>query len=207
MYLTAVRTTILSGAFAAALFFLAVPAHANLITTPASTVNALFYIGASLPLGSPSEIEDYGSPPVAGPAPIGSTGVAFVEGAIDGSTINVGATQIVITNLLTAPFCSTSTKPCPDSFTGFQFLFSAGVSITGVSVDPASAVDFRPVSGGLQLSSPTDILVNLAGDAPSTGDELILDLSFAPATAPEPSTLVLLAAGLLAVMRFERHRR
>src|ERR1700722_355799 len=158
MKLTVVRATIFSGVFAAALFFLAAPAHATLITTPASTVDALFFLGM-FTSGSPTEIEDFGSPPMAGPAPIGATGVHFVEGVQDQSTIDVGAGQIVITNRAPAgvPFCTTSTSPCPDSFTGFQFLFSAGVDITAVSVDSASAPDFRPVSGGLKLSSPTDI--------------------------------------------------
>jgi hypothetical protein len=86
--------------------------------------------------------------------------------------INVGDTQISITNLAppTMPFCAIATPPCPDSFTGFEFVFSAAVDITGVSVDAASAADFQPVVGGghngLQLLSPTDILVDAAGDAP-----------------------------------------
>ncbi len=204
----AVRATIFSGVFATALVFLAAPARADLITTPPSTVDALFYLGAPV-TGSPTETEDFGSPPMAGPAPIGAGGVLFVEGVEDLSTIQVGAVQIIITNLAPSgtAFCSVTTTPCPDTFTGFKFLFSAGVDISGVSVDPASAADFRPLTGGLQLSSPTEITVNVAGDAPNTDDQLILDLSFPSASVPEPSSLALLAASLLAIVHMEKRRR
>jgi hypothetical protein len=206
-----VRATILASLFAIGLFSLATPARADLIGSGTNTVNALFFLGAHAP-GS-METEDFGSPPVAGPAIIGAGGVDFVEGVLDLSTIDVGATQIIISNLAppSTPFCSVSTIPCPDSFTGFEFVFSSGVNIKGVSADGTSAADFLPNSGtphnGLQLLSPTDILVDVTGDAPKTGDKLILDLSFPTTTVPEPSTISLLAGGLLATLYFERRRR
>jgi hypothetical protein len=180
-------------------------AKAGLITTPPNTVNALFFLGAHA--GTP-EIEDFGTPPGAGPAPIGPGGVDFVEGAIDGSTIHVGDTQIVITNQLAAPFCSVTATPCPDSFTGFEFQFSSGVDITGVSVDPATAPDFLPNTiaphAGLQLLSPTDILVDVTGDAPKVGDDLIIDVTTAGTTpisaVSEPSSIWPLLIGLFGLL-------
>jgi len=165
------------------------PARAGLVGNGTNTVNALFFLGAHT--SADEEMEDYGSPPTVGPATIGPAGVDFVEGAIDLSTIHVGDTQIAITNLAppTLPFGSIS-----DSFDGFEFQFSSGVDITGVSVDPASAADFRPITNGLSFT-PTDILVNIAGDAPNSGDKLILDLSFP--SVPEPASPTLLATSLL----------
>ena len=103
-----------------------------------------------------------------------------LAGSISESTISVGDTQIVITNQEAVPFCS-RTLPCSDPFVGFQFIFSSGVDITGVSVDPASAADFLPNDtaphDGLQLLSPTRIVVDVAGDSPGVGDKLILDVT------------------------------
>jgi hypothetical protein len=174
------------------LILLACPhAHAGLIGNGTNTVNALFFHGAQIP--ADEEMEDHGSPPTSGPATIGSSGVNFLEGALDHSIIHVGDTQITITNQAPSnvPYGSTS-----DSFDGFEFQFSSGVDITGVTVDPASAADFGPRNSGVVLASPTDILVNIAGDAPNPGDPLILDLSVQP-VVPEPASLTLLTAGLL----------
>ncbi len=119
----------------------------------------------------------------------------FVEGVVDGSTISVGDTEIVITNELSnMPFCSTS-LPCSDVFTGFAFYFSSGVDITDVVTDPKSAADFRPITGGLTFA-PTEIFVNVAGDIPKLGDQLILDVTTQTTVIPEPSTWALMLAGL-----------
>jgi hypothetical protein len=176
----------LSVALAAVVSLLALSqqAQADLIGNGTNTVSALFYIGASaVPVvtsstapftnPAPSEIEDYinsmgmttNTPPPTIPA-------SFIEGAISGSTIGVGDTQITITNKLSAPFCSTA-LPCADVFTGFGFVFSSGVDITGVTVDPASSPAFLPIAGGLTFGA-RDIFVNVAGDAPAVGGELIL---------------------------------
>jgi hypothetical protein len=180
---------------------LALPAEAGLIASPPNTVNALFFLGAHD--DASKETEDFGSPPMVGPAPIGAGGVDFLQGASSGSTIHVGDTQITITNLLSLPFCVGSETPCTDSFTGFEFQFSSGVQITGVSVDASSAPDFQPNSTaphqGLQLLSPTDILVDVTGAAPAVNDTLVLDLSFAstpPPGVPEPGSLALLVSAL-----------
>lgn len=93
--------------------------------------------------------------------------VNYQQGAADGSLIAVQDTQIVITNLLSnALFCFLDTPgtACVDMIDGFDFQFT-GEDILGVSVDPASAPDFLPVSGtfqgnthlGLQLISSNEI--------------------------------------------------
>jgi PEP-CTERM motif len=70
-------------------------------------------------------------------------------------------------------------------FTGFGFVFSGNVDITGVKVDPTSA--FSPIAGGLTFGA-TDIFVNLVGDAPAVGAALILDVTTGTPAVPEPST-------------------
>ncbi len=125
----------------------------------------------------------------------------FPQGVADGATISVGDTQIVITNLIPETFCSdgkSAGAACKDPFTGFEFLFSSGVDITGVSVDSSS--NFLPNDTaphlGLQLLSPTDILVDLTGAAPAIGDKLILDVTTnGVPTVPEPSTWALMLLG------------
>ena len=124
----------------------------------------------------------------------------FLAGSTSELTISVGDTQIVITNQEAVPFCS-GALPCSDPFVGFQFIFSSGVDITGVSVDPASAADFLPNDtaphDGLQLLSPTRIVVDVAGDLPGVGDKLILDVTTGggPPPVPEPSTWALMLLG------------
>jgi hypothetical protein len=127
----------LIGAAAVALLMQVSPAaRAGLIGNGTNSIAALFYLGASaVPVVTsstapyttppPSEIEDYvnsmGMTTNTPPPPIPAS---FVEGAISGSTVGVGDTQITITNKLALPFCSTS-LPCTDVFTGFGFVSSA----------------------------------------------------------------------------------
>jgi hypothetical protein len=120
----------------------------------------------------------------------------FIQGVADGVTISVGDNQIVFTNILpNTPFCSTSSLPCSDVFNGFAFAFSSGVDITKVTVASNSAADFRPISGGLTFT-PTNIFVNVAGESPNAGDQLILDVtSGSTPTVPEPSTWALMLLG------------
>jgi hypothetical protein len=188
------------------------PAEAGLVG-PGNSVSAIFWLPASSsppPACTTSvmcEIEDYkdsmGDITNTPPAPIPA---AFLEGSESGSTISVGDTQIVITNQISSPFCSTA-LPCSDVFTGFEFNFFGSVDITKVTVDPTSAADFLPVTGGLTFD-PTDIFVNVAGDNPGVGDKLILDVTTASVTPtiPEPSTwaLMLLGFGGLGLVGYRR---
>ena len=200
----------------AALFATAsAPAHAGLVDGGTNTVEASFWI----PVGDlkttspppetcttslPCEVPNY---PLSGGgstnSPPPTIPVDFLQGAQSGSTISVGDTQIVITNKLSVTFCSdgvSAGSACTDPFTGFQFIFSSGVDITGVSVDPASAPDFRPNDtaphDGLQLLSSTRIVLDVTGDAPAIGDKLILDVTTnGVPTVPEPSTWALMLLG------------
>jgi hypothetical protein len=164
----------LSAAVILAVTASAAPASADLL---GQTVNPIFFLVSLLGSG-----EDEGTQTV--PA-------HFLPGVESETTIDVTATRITLTNDAALPYCSVSTTPCPDPFTGFKFLFSAGADITGISIDPASDPAMLPVSGGLNLISGSEFTVNLTGRDPAVGAELILDLTFA---APVPGPVV--GAGL-----------
>jgi hypothetical protein len=166
-----------------------------------NTVQAFYYNGV---FASPE-----GEIPVGGsssnPAPLVAQ-VNYQQGAADGSTITIDNTQILITNLLSGfPFCVANTPgtACTDVIDGFDFLFT-GENILGVSVDSSSASDFLPVAIsfqnnthlGLQLISSNEIRVDVTGELPAQNHQLILDLSFASTSVPEPSTLPLLGGAL-----------
>jgi hypothetical protein len=199
------------------------PAYAGLVGNGTNTVEAVFWLGAATSppptctTSVPCEVPNYPLPSPPNPpgssqnSPLPTIPVDFLQGAISGTTISVGDTQIVLTNDLPgAPFCSGG-LPCGDIFTGFQFIFSSGVDITGVTVDPASAPDFLPNGtaphNGLQLLSPTDIIVDVTGDAPAVGSQLILDLTFPISPGvPEPSTWAMMLLGF-AGLGFTAYRR
>jgi len=173
------------------------PADAGL---DGNTVSAYFYLGAPSspppacttmsPFACESEnyVDSMGNI-TNSPSP--SVPVDFLLGAFSESTVHVGDTKIVITNEADQPFCSTG-LPCSDVFTGFAFVFSSGADITGVRVDPASALDFRPVD--LTFDS-TDIFVNLVGRSPAVGAVLTLDVTAGTPVIPEPSTWALMLVG------------
>jgi hypothetical protein len=198
------RFGFLIAAAAALLVNASAPAQAGLIGNGTNTVSVNFWIPS--PIVPPPACDDTTNPSCENEVdktdnatPTIPANPGFVEGVLDGSTISVGDTQIVITNeLLNMPFCSTS-LPCSDVFTGFAFSFSSGVDITGVTTDPTSAADFRPITGGLTFA-PTEIFVNVVGDIPKPGDQLILDVTTnGVPTVPEPSTWALMLLGFAAL--------
>jgi hypothetical protein len=178
---------------------------AALFYAPASTVPVVTSPTAPYTNPAPLEIEGPNGP-TNPPPPPSLIPAHFPLAASDESTIDVGNTQITITNESAVPFCSVSTTPCPDVFTGFGFVFFGDVDITNVTVDPASM--FLPVAGGLTFAA-TDIFVNLVGEAPSVGEALILDVTTTPVSpVPEPPSLALLSialVGLLSIGRRAKH--
>lgn len=173
-------------------------ARADLIGTGSNTIDPIFYLGDKIA----ADAEDEGTKTIA-------NGLFYNFGALDDTSITVSGTKITLTNGSALPFCN-SGLPCTDTFTGFEFTFSSGVDITGVTVDGLSAADFTPIA--LTLVSATDVLVNLTGLSPLVGDTLTIDFTFptsgggGPTPTPEPMSLALFGVGLAGLL-IAKHRK
>lgn len=171
-------------------------ARADLIGTGSNTIDPIFYLGDKIA----ADAEDEGTKTIA-------NGLFYNFGALDDTSITVSGTKITLTNGSTLPYCNTG-LPCTDTFTGFEFTFSSGVDIAGISVDAASSADFVPIA--LTLVSATDVLVDLTGLSPLVGDTLTIDFTFptsgGPTPTPEPMSLAVFGVGLAGLL-IAKHRK
>ena len=159
---------------------LAGQAHAGLLGA-GKTVQAFYYNGV---FASPEgELTD----------PLGTSNptslaspVDYIQGAANGSTIDVGDTQIVITNLLSGlPFCVSGQRRDrlhrPDRRVRLQVHRRKHSRRDGRPRfgRQLPARDVRASHLGLQLLSNNEIQVDVTGELPLVNDQLILDLTFA----------------------------
>ena len=187
-----------------------VAAPAQGLTGSTVTANSWFG-GTSSPPGAcdpqtnaACNLMDYNTPggPTNDPLPI--VPVAFVEDFLTITTTSISDRTITIVNNFAGPFCSTAA--CDDVFSGFVFTFAGALPITSVTVDSGSDPNFLPIVGGLTFT-PTAIFVNLAGDSPAVGDQLILDVTTGSTPVlPEPSTWAMMLLGF-AGLGYARYRR
>lgn len=118
---------------------------------------------------------------------------------LDGFTIDIGDSGILMT--CTGGFCNTTPDLGPQHyiFTGLDL----GGPLTAM-LDPSSNCPLCSVS--LNVLSPTSLDVVLANNAnPNLNDTLAIDLGSA-SSVPEPSSLMLLAVGLIGV-GFNRRKK
>jgi hypothetical protein len=101
----------------------------------------------SLDIGSPSSPVCNGSAPhcvTYGPGDL----LTIAQQPVDGVTIQISDSQIVITNdLSNVAFCS-STAPCPSEFWAFDFKFSSAINLPSVTLDAGTSSDFQPTGLG-----------------------------------------------------------
>jgi len=177
------------------------PAQAGLIGNGTNSVQALFHFFDGTNQVTVGEPETNPATPVA----LNAADVTIPEGALDGVQIDLFDTKITLTNEVPSAFCSSGAPPCAGEFWAFEFQFSSGVNIAGVSLDASTAADFQPTGSNLDLVSPTDVQVEVTGDNPAIGDPLTLDLTFpaagpSPSAVPEPKSVLLFVSGLIGLL-------
>ena len=167
---------------ALALALSAFPTSANADLLGSQVTGTLYYPDLSTIYGGPL-------------GPYTVTGaVEFPTGtlAFDGD-LDVTGTQVIWTATLEEQYGG-------GSFNGFVLDFAGAPGIASVTVDGASTMVVDAA-----WSTPTRIYLSVQGDHALVGQQAILDVEFAAPT-PEPTSLFLIAAGLLGMIGFIRKR-
>lgn len=117
----------------------------------------------------------------------------FGFSGLDGFTVDIGASQIVMT--CTGGFCNTNPDLGPQHYIFSGLDWGGTATLASASLDPSSNCPLCDVS--LNLLSTTSLDVVLANNAnPGLNNTLVVNLQNSQGV-PEPATLAMLALGLL----------
>ena len=101
-------------------------------------------------------------------------------------------------------FAAFQRRPAPTCSPASRLAFpQASTSPASALTRPAPRIFDQPASVLSSSLTPTDIIVNLVGENPALGSQLILDVTTAvtpPPSVPEPATVTLLSVGLGAIL-------
>jgi hypothetical protein len=116
----------------------------------------------------------------------------------DGSSWSEGSIDVGPDTIQLDIFGSGTTKP--GSFNGFIFSFSGAPAITGVTVDPTSAL----IPASLSYTS-NRIIVDIASKPYTPGTAFVLNVALTP--VPEPASVMLFAIGIIVLISLRRQNR
>lgn len=130
-------------------------------------------------------------------------GIEFPDTEGQGITFDVGAHSLTITNLI-------GFSTFPDApFNGFRLFDPTDNIDPFATATIVSGTTFNGFTQSRVTVSANSIFVDFAGLTPDEGQQVVLDitLSSAPSTVPEPSSMALLATGLVGLAPVVRRRR